>query len=66
MLAFFYASAFVLLFWAPFVYYHREVHGVVNPTHCALTLFNAVNVLICLWEHALFLHRDRIESTTPR
>jgi|TARA_B100001540_G_C15547247_1_gene524178 hypothetical protein len=62
MLAFFYASAFVLLFWAPFVYYHREVHGVVNPTHCALTLFNAVNVLICLWEHALFLHRDRIRK----
>ena len=30
MLAFFYASAFVLLFWAPFVYYHREVHGVLQ------------------------------------
>ena len=49
MLAFFYVSAFVVGAWAPFVWAHREVHGAVNPAHVALTLFNAVNLLICLW-----------------
>ena len=46
MLAFVYVASFVVGAWAPFVWAHREVHGVVNPAHLALTLFNAVNVLI--------------------
>ena len=66
MLAFFYVSAFVVGAWAPFVWAHREVHGAVNPAHVALTLFNAVNALICLWEHALFLHRGKIKREHAR
>jgi hypothetical protein len=66
MLAFFYVSAFVVGAWAPFVWAHREVHGAVNPAHVALTLFNAVNLLICLWEHALFLHRGKIRREHAR
>ena len=60
MLAFFYTCIFVCAAWLPFVWYQREIHGVVNVTHCALTLFNAVNLLICLWENALFIHRKRV------
>ena len=60
MLAFFYTCIFVCAAWLPFVWYQREIHGVVNVTHCALTLFNAVNLLICLWENALFIHRKKV------
>jgi hypothetical protein len=66
MLAFVYVASFVVGAWAPFVWAHREVHGVVNPAHLALTLFNAVNVLICVWEHALFLHRGKIKREHAR
>ena len=60
MLAFFYTCIFVVGAWVPFVYHHHLVHGVVNPLHVALTLFNAINLLICLWENALFLHRGKV------
>ena len=62
MLAIVYVSAFVVAAWAPFAYHHRAVHGVVNPTHLALTLFNAINLLICLWENALYLHVKKIRK----
>jgi len=60
MLAFVYVSAFVVAAWLPFVWFHHAHHGVVNPAHVTLTLFNAVNLLICVWEHALFLYRAEI------
>ena len=66
MLAFFYTCAFVCAAWLPFVWHHREIHGVVSVTHCALTLFNAVNLLICLWENALFIHRAKVRRVYLR
>ena len=63
MLAFFYTCIFVVGAWAPFVYYHWRTHGVLSPLHVALTLFNAINFMICLWENALFLHRAHIKKT---
>jgi len=37
---------------------HYAFHGVVNPWHVALTLFLAINLLICVWEISLW-HRIR-------
>jgi hypothetical protein len=33
-----------------------------NATHGALVLFNAINVLICAWEIALWVHRERVKK----
>jgi hypothetical protein len=49
MIAFAYTCLFVVGAWAPFVCMHWRVHGVVRPLHAVLTLFNAVNLMICLW-----------------
>lgn len=66
MLAFVWTVFFVLLGWAPFLWWHWEKHGVVNPTHVVLTMFNAINVLICFWEHSLWLHRANIKKEYKR
>mmetsp|Transcript_13895 Transcript_13895/g.33275 ORF Transcript_13895/g.33275 Transcript_13895/m.33275 type:complete len:224 (+) Transcript_13895:92-763(+) len=63
MWAFFYTCIFVVGAWLPLVVCHWRLHGVVNWLQVALTLFNAVNLMICLWENALFLHRDHIRAT---
>ena len=62
MLAFVYTAVFVVAGWLPFVWHHYDKHGVINPTHVALTLFNAINVLICFWEHSLWMHRKKIKK----
>lgn len=75
MLAVTYVSVFVVALWIPFVVaetskrcevpvgldasllrFVREV----DVGLAALLLFNAINVLICLWEIALWRHRDLI------
>ena len=66
--AFTYVTAFVLLFWLPFVKVHYDLYHDVNEkrinfTHALLTLFNAVNVLICIWEMSLFVHQNEVQKT---
>ena len=61
-------TAFVLLFWLPFVKVHYDLYHDVNEkrinfTHALLTLFNAVNVLICIWEMSLFVHQNEVQKT---
>lgn len=75
MLALTYVSVFVVALWIPFVVaetskrcevpvgldasllrFVREV----DVGLAALLLFNAINVLICLWEIALWRHRDLV------
>ncbi len=65
-----YASAFVLAAWAPFLAARARnttqpnPHAsLLSPLHAAVTLFNAINALICTWEIALFRHRDLIRNT---
>ena len=66
--AFTHVTAFVLLCWLPFVKVHHDIHGkknggggslgsagIINLSHACLTLFNAINVLVCLWEMSLFV-----------
>eukprot|EP00218_Dolichomastix_sp_CCMP3274_P014879 CAMPEP_0170136450 /NCGR_PEP_ID=MMETSP0033_2-20121228/3306_1 /TAXON_ID=195969 /ORGANISM="Dolichomastix tenuilepis, Strain CCMP3274" /LENGTH=211 /DNA_ID=CAMNT_0010372163 /DNA_START=84 /DNA_END=716 /DNA_ORIENTATION=+ len=62
MLAFVYVSAFVVALWAPFVGVHAAEHGRMSLTHASLVLFNAINILICLWEQSLFLNRAHIKA----
>jgi len=70
MLAAHYVVAFVLFLSLPFIYVDassRFVDGVislrhVNATHVALVTFNAVNALICVWEIALWCHRERVKK----
>ena len=66
--AFTYVTAFVLLFWLPFVKVHYDLYHDVNEkrinfTHALLTLFNAVNVLICIWEMSLFVYQNEVQKT---
>ena len=66
--AFTYVTAFVLLFWLPFVKVHYDLYHDVNEkrinfTHALLTLFNAVNVLICVWEMSLFVNQNEVQKT---
>ena len=65
--AFTYVTAFVLLFWLPFVKVHYDLYHDVNEkrinfTHALLTLFNAVNVLICVWEMSLFVYQNEVQN----
>jgi len=75
MLALTYVSAFVVALWIPFVVAETSKRcavpvGVdaslfrflseVDVGLAALLLFNAINVLICLWEIALWRHRDLV------
>ena len=67
--AFAYITAFVLLCWLPFVKVHHEKYydnTKINFTQASLTLFNAVNVLICLWEMSLFLYQSEVQKTYRR
>lgn len=68
--AFAYVTAFVLLCWLPFVKVHHEKYydnnKKINFTQASLTLFNAVNVLICLWEMSLFLYQSEVQKTYRR
>jgi len=68
--AFAYVTAFVLLCWLPFVKVHHEKYYYddtkINFTQASLTLFNAVNVLICLWEMSLFLYQSEVQKTYRR
>jgi hypothetical protein len=41
---------------------HRAVRGVVNPFHVVLSVFLAINLLICIWEMCLLLRIDEIEE----
>lgn len=75
MLAVTYVSVFVVALWIPFVVAETSKRcevpvGVdasllrfvseVDVGLAALLLFNAINVLICLWEIALWRHRDLV------
>jgi len=75
MLALTYVSVFVVALWIPFVVAETSKRcavpvGVdaslfrflseVDVGLAALLLFNAINVLICLWEIALWRHRDLV------
>lgn len=54
-----YCCIFVGLLWLPFVSHHTEAHG-FSLLHATITLFNAINALICVWEIALYRHADLI------
>jgi hypothetical protein len=56
-----YCCIFVGLLWLPFVWYHTEAHG-FSPLHATITLFNAINALICVWEIALYRYADLIHD----
>lgn len=60
-----YCSIFVVLCWAPFVYYHTIQHdnNIVSILHATVTLFNAINSLICIWEIALYKYANYISTT---
>lgn len=75
MLAVTYVSVFVVALWIPFVVAETSKRcelpvGVdaslwrfvseVDVGLAALLLFNAINVLVCLWEIALWRHRDLV------
>lgn len=75
MLALTYVSVFVVALWIPFVVAETSKRcavpvgvdaslfrflGEVDVGLAALLLFNAINVLICLWEIALWRHRDLV------
>lgn len=61
MLNIIYCSIFVGLLWIPFVNYHSKTY-VFSPLQATVTLFNAINALICVWEIALFRHSKLIET----
>ena len=75
MLAFAYVCAFVATLWVPFVVADAarrapgalergacvELIGAVDWTLASLLLFNAVNALICVWEIALWVHRENVQ-----
>ena len=75
MLAFAYVCAFVATLWVPFVVADAarrapgalergacvELMGAVDWTLASLLLFNAVNALICVWEIALWVHRENVQ-----
>jgi hypothetical protein len=63
MLAFVYTAVFVVGLWLPFVWQHRALHGGVNGAQAAVSLFNAINAMICLWEMALYFHRHKVKAT---
>ena len=57
-------SIFVVFSWLPFVYYHTIQHeNVVSILHATVTLFNAINSLICIWEIALYRYEHYISTT---
>jgi|GEM_PF-2163625 len=60
MLALFYVWIFVVTAWVPFVYWHWALYGVVNVYQLSLSLFGAINLLICIWEMILFFHISTI------
>jgi hypothetical protein len=56
-------SALWLAVWvAAAVLLHRAVHGVVNSFHVLLSVFLAINLLVCIWEVCLLLRIDAIEE----
>lgn len=42
---------------------NSESLGLLQPLHLFVSLYCAVNVLICLWEISLFLYHNRVKST---
>lgn len=67
MLAFVYTVVFVAALSVPLLYVHQKVYGDDMSSravamHGAVVVFNAVNVMICLWENALFLHQKSIKE----
>jgi len=60
-----YASCVVLAVFLPAVYVHAHTHR-FSATHAAVSLFHAINVLICLWENGLYLCRDAIKKEYAR
>mmetsp|Transcript_8805 Transcript_8805/g.32462 ORF Transcript_8805/g.32462 Transcript_8805/m.32462 type:complete len:183 (+) Transcript_8805:121-669(+) len=63
MLGFHYASLFVVGTWLPFLVFHYQRHEVITPLHVLVTLFNSINLLICLWELSLYFHQNHIQQT---
>jgi len=47
-------TIFVAVLWLPFAWYHTQLNGVFSLWHCSITLFNAINMLICVWEIILY------------
>jgi hypothetical protein len=41
---------------------HYAIHGVVNGWQLALAIFLSINILICVWEIALYFQIDTIEA----
>ena len=58
-----YCIIFVLISWIPFVYYHTMQYQVFSILHAIVTLFNAINSLICIWEIALYKYANFIHDT---
>ncbi len=61
--AFIFISVFVVGAWLPFVKWHVDVYGEFNIKHALLTLFNAVNILICFWEMSLHIYQSDVQAT---
>eukprot|EP00038_Savillea_parva_P025704 m.49095 g.49095 ORF g.49095 m.49095 type:complete len:224 (+) comp7073_c0_seq1:95-766(+) len=61
MLACVYIAAFVGGITAALVYAHTVIHG-LSPLQIFLVLFEVVNLLICIWELALFRYASKISK----
>ena len=56
-----YTALFVIIPFAPLVYYHHVLHG-FHLLQASLALFCCINVLICWWEIGLFFNRGLIKK----
>lgn len=55
--------AFVVLGGTVFhAWLHHRVNGVYNPTQIGLAFFLVINILITLWEIALFVYHDQVRA----
>ena len=60
MLPFVLVAFVVVSLWAPFLSVHFFAHG-FNFAFASITLFCAINLLICFWEICLYVHIDHIK-----
>ena len=63
MLGFHYTSIFVVGTWAPLAVAHVQRYGSISLRQLMITLFNSINLMICLWELCLYFHQKHIQQT---
>jgi hypothetical protein len=54
--------SYVVLFTTSLWFWHRHVHGSFNAVQMALSFFSVINVMICLWEIALWQYIEVIKE----